>query len=116
MKRQQLLVACTGVLLLLVLYFFGQTVPPLKKPVMPVAGPESGPTDQSASKTIDLQDILQAASARLTPAQMAYTNRLEHSVVRGDVSAQQIKAYRQLASFWRDSVREGYLLYAYYLG
>ena len=83
---------------------------------MPVAGPESGPTDQSASKTIDLQDILQAASARLTPAQMAYTNRLEHSVVRGDVSAQQIKAYRQLASFWRDSVREGYLLYAYYLG
>jgi tetratricopeptide (TPR) repeat protein len=116
MKRQQLFVASTGALLLLVLYLFGRTVPPLKKPVATASGSETGPPGQSPPKTIDLQDILQTATARLTPAQLAYTTRLEHSVVRGDVKDQQIKAYRQLSDFWKDSVRDGFLLSVYYLG
>ena len=37
-------------------------------------------------------------------------------MVRGDVKEQQINADRQLAVFWRDSVQDGYLLYAYYTG
>jgi tetratricopeptide (TPR) repeat protein len=116
MKRQQILVASTGALLLLVLYFFGRSVPPLTKPVAQANGSGTGPSGQSPSKTVDLQDILQTATARLTPAQMAYTTRLENSVVRGDVKIQQIKAYHQLSGFWRDSVRDGFLLSAYYLG
>ena len=36
--------------------------------------------------------------------------------MRGDVKVQQINAYRQLAAFWGDSVREGFLPYAYYTG
>ncbi len=36
--------------------------------------------------------------------------------MRGDVKDQQLKAFRQLADFWKDSVRDGYLLYAYYSG
>jgi tetratricopeptide (TPR) repeat protein len=116
MNRQQLLVAGAGVLLLLTLYFFGKTVPPLKKPVAEANGSGQGPSGGSAPKTIDLQEILQAATSRLTPAQMAYTNRLANSVVRGDVKDQQLKAYRQLAAFWKDSVQDGYLLSAYYLG
>ena len=73
-----------------------------------VAGPPA--------KSVGLQEILQAAQARLTPEQLSYVNRLQHSVVRGDVAAQQLNAYRELAAFWKDSVQNGFLLYAYYMG
>jgi tetratricopeptide (TPR) repeat protein len=112
MIRQQYLVAGSGVLVLLALYFFGQTVPPHPKPNAAMAGVAGAPT----VKSIGLQEILQAAQARLTPAQLSYVNRLQHSVVRGDVEAQQLSAYRQLADFWKDSVSDGSLLYAYYTG
>jgi Tfp pilus assembly protein PilF len=112
MKRQQYLVAGTGVLLLLVLYFFGQTVPPHQKPNAAITGVQGN----SPVKSIGLQEILQDARAGLTPAQLSYVNRLEHSVVRGDVRDQQASAYHQLADFWKDSVQNGLLLYAYYTG
>jgi tetratricopeptide (TPR) repeat protein len=112
MKRQQFFVAGTGVLLFLALYFFGSTVPPQKKP----EASAEGAAGASIVKSIGLQDILQASQARLNPAQLSYVSRLQNSVVRGDVKAQQLSAYRQLAGFWRDSVREGFLPYAYYTG
>jgi len=112
MKRQRYLVAGTGVLLLLVLYFFGQTVPPHQKTVAASGGGQGNPV----VKSIGLQEILQAAQAGLSPAQLSYVNRLQHSVVRGDVTAQQLSAYRQLAGFWKDSVQNGFILYAYYTG
>jgi len=112
MKRQQYLVAGIGVLLLLALYFFGQTVPPHKKP----EAPERGAPGSPIVKSIGLQDILQASQAQLTPGQLSYVGRLQNAVVRGDVQMQQLNAYRQLAVFWKDSVREGFLLYAYYSG
>ena len=112
MKRQQYLVAGTGVLLLLALYFFGQTLPTQKKPEASIGGTQGEPI----AKSIGLQDILQAAQSRLTPAQLSYVTRLQNSVVRGDVKAQQINAYRQLAGFWKDSVQNGFLPYAYYTG
>lgn len=112
MKRQQYLVAGTGVLLLLGLYFFGQTVPPHHKANAVMAGVQGN----SPVKSIGLQEILQAARASLSPAQLSYVNRVEHSVVRGDVNIQQAKADRQLADFWKDSVQNGLLLYAYYTG
>jgi tetratricopeptide (TPR) repeat protein len=112
MKRQQFLVAGTGVLVLLLLYFFGQTVPPHQKPNAAMAGAAGAPL----GKSIGLQEILQAAQARLTPAQQSYVNRLQQSVVRGDVHAQQLNVDRQLAEFWKDSVSNGFLLYAYYTG
>jgi tetratricopeptide (TPR) repeat protein len=112
MKRQQIWVAGTGVLILLVLYFFGNTVPPHKKPDA-AAGGASG---VAGHKSIGLQDILPELEAHLTPAQLSYVNRLQQSVVRGDVKAQQLNADRQLARFWKDSVTDGFLLYAYYTG
>lgn len=112
MKKQQVLVAGTGVLLLLALYFFGNTVPPRKKAEAPV-GAAPGAT---SVKSIGLQDILQASEARLSPAHLSYVNRLKNSVVRGDVAAQQESADRQLARFWKDSVSDGFLLYAFYTG
>jgi tetratricopeptide (TPR) repeat protein len=112
MKRQQFVVAGTGVLLLLTLYFFGQTVPPQQKP----EAPQGGASGTAIVKSIGLQDILQASQARLTPGQLSYVGRLQNSVVRGDVKTQQLHAYQQLATFWKDSVREGFLLYAWYNG
>ena len=112
MKRQQYWLAGVGLLLLLALYFFGQTVPPHKKP----EAPEGGASGAPLVKSIGLQDILQASQARLKPDQLSYVTRLQNSVVRGDVQAQQLHAYRQLAGFWKDSVQEGFLLYAYYSG
>jgi tetratricopeptide (TPR) repeat protein len=112
MKRQQYLLAGTGVFLLLTLYFFGQTVPPHPKPEVPAQGSEGAP----AVKSVGLQEILQASKSRLTPSQLSYVNRLEHSVVRGDVRSQQLNADRQLAGFWKDSVGDGFVLYAYYTG
>jgi len=113
MKRQQYLVAGTGVLLLLALYFFGPTVPPRSDTDAAAIG---GAPGSSLVKSIGLQEILQAYQTRLTSAQQAYVSRLQNSVVRGDVKEQQIKADRQLAAFWRDSVQDGYVLYAYYTG
>jgi tetratricopeptide (TPR) repeat protein len=112
MKRQQFLLAGIGLILLLTLYFFGQTVLPQQKQEASLAGAPGN----SVVKSIGLQDILQASQARLTPLQLSYVERLQHSVVRGDVNAQQQKADRQLAAFWKDSVREGFLLYAWYSG
>ena len=112
MKRQQYLVAGTGVLLLLALYFFGQTVPPHSK----VEAAVGGAPGSSVVKSVGLQEILQAYQARLTPVQQSYVNRLQQSVVRGDVRVQQLNATRQLANFWKDSVQDGFLLYAYYTG
>jgi tetratricopeptide (TPR) repeat protein len=110
MKRQQYLVAGIGMCLLLALYFFGQTVPTQKK----VEAPAAGAPGESRVKSIGSQDILEAAQSRLTPGQLAYVTRLQNSVVRGDVKAQQLAAYKQLADFWKDSVQEGFLPFAYY--
>lgn len=112
MKRQQILLAGTGVLILLVLYFFGNTVPPHQEP----DGAGAGASGTPAVKSIGLQDILSELQAHLTPAQLSYVSRLQSSVVRGDVTAQQLNADRQLARFWKDSVTDGFLLYAYYTG
>ena len=111
MKRQQIIVTGTGVLLLLALYFFGQTVPPQKK----MEPPEGGTSGASISK-LSTEDILQASQSKLTPTQLEYVTRLQHAVVRGDVKVQQLNAYRQLAAFWRDSVQSGFLPFAYYTG
>jgi tetratricopeptide (TPR) repeat protein len=107
-KKQQLLVAGAGVLILIVFYFFGNTVPRLHKP--------AAATDSAESvETLDIRDILEAAKSKLSPARLAYVNRLEHSVVRGDVKDQQIRAYRLLSGFWKDSMQNGFLPSVYYL-
>jgi tetratricopeptide (TPR) repeat protein len=106
-KKQQVIVAATGILLLIILYFFGNTVPPLKKS-------ETSPHSPSATQSIDIKSILDAGKEKLTENRLAYVNRLENAVVRGDVKNQQIEADRQLASFWRDSVENGFLASAYY--
>ena len=101
--------ASAGLVLFSLVFFFGRTVPTPKKIDMPM-----GENGSSTVKTVDIQAILQASKNNLKPDQTAYLNRLENAVVRGDVKDQQLKSYHQLASFWKDSVHNGFLPFAYY--
>jgi tetratricopeptide (TPR) repeat protein len=110
-KKPQLILAGSGLLLLILVYVFGQTIPPKKNNA-------TQKTDSSSvvTKAVTSEDVLQSFKSQLTPLQLSRVNSLEHSVVRGDVKNQQINSYTQLADFWRDSVKNGFLLYAYCKG
>lgn len=109
MKKQHLILAGSGLVVLLLLFFFGKTVPPKK------ATASTTTADSTAHRHISTNDILQASKQRLTAEQQSYVTGLENAVVRGDVKEQQLKVYRQLAAFWKDSVK-AFLPAAYYTG
>lgn len=106
MKKQQLILVGGALVLLTLLYFFGKTVPPHKP-----AAVSQQPATQT--KVVETAQLIKHAKERLTPAQLQYVSSLENSISRGDVKNQQIGVYKQLASFWRDSVRL-FEPYAYY--
>lgn len=97
----------SGVILLCLVYFFGRTIPPKDK-TKPAA-------TANAAGQLDIETILAASRQKLTPSQQAHVSKLESAVVRGDVKEQQIKVFRQLAGFWKDSAHM-LLPYAWYSG
>ncbi len=105
MKKQQLILVGSGVILLCLLYFFGNTVPPKSK--------KATVTANGDSSSIDFNKILAASKSKLTPSQQEQVSRLEAAVVRGDVKEQQIRIFRQLSAFWKDSAHS-LLPYVYY--
>jgi tetratricopeptide (TPR) repeat protein len=107
-KKQQVILTGLGIIILITFYFFGNTVPPLKK-----SANASNP--ETSVQSLDIKTILDAGKSKLSPNRLAYVNRLENAVVRGDIKDQQIAADHQLADFWKDSVENGFLIYAYYI-
>jgi tetratricopeptide (TPR) repeat protein len=105
LKKQQTILVSSGFILLILLYFFGNTIPQ-KKPIAPVAS-------TNAAKPVEIKQLLTHAKERLTPQQLERVNAIENSISRGDVKNQQIQVYRQLASFWADTVHL-FEPYAYY--
>jgi tetratricopeptide (TPR) repeat protein len=105
-KKQQLILVSGSAILFFLIFFFGKTVPPRKISDKPAA---------AAQSTITYDDIIANATKKLTAPQQAYVTSLRSAVVRGDVKDQQVKVYRQLADFWKDSVRL-FEPYAFYLG
>jgi tetratricopeptide (TPR) repeat protein len=105
-KKQQLILIGSGLVIVLLLFFFGKTVP-AKKPAQPAEN------TAHAEKVINVEKMLTHAKERLTPAQIQKVTSLENIVVRGDVRNQQLSAYKQLASYWADSIRL-FEPYAYY--
>ena len=105
MKKQQLILVSSGVVLLCLIYFFGKTIPPKKNPGAVAAA--------TGKKEISFTTILEASKQQLNPAQQAQIAQLETAIVRGDVKDQQVKVYKQLAGFWKDSAHL-LLPYAYY--
>lgn len=104
MKKQWIL-ALGGLVLLASLYLFGKTALPRTITDNPVTLPE---------KSFDIRLVIQNTKTQLPPTQEIYLGKLENSVTRGDVSAQQVKAYMELAGFWKDSLHT-FEPYAYYL-
>lgn len=111
MKKQQYVLSALALLLSFALYFGGKTVPDKSA----VTHSEGDGHDHSADapQKIDLNTLLTAAKASITPSQSQRLTALENSVTRGDVKEQQIHAFHEIARFWLDSARK-FDLYAYY--
>ena len=108
MNRQQIILALSGLVIVIGLFLFGNTIPPKKEmSKMPAA--------EGAKPNIQFSDLLLKAKQRLTPAQAQRVLSMENSVSRGDVKEQKLHAFQQLASFWKDSVHL-FEPYAYYNG
>jgi tetratricopeptide (TPR) repeat protein len=95
--KKQFILAGTGILLVAFLVIFGRTTEPKK------LTPNKLPGNETIDFNID--NFISAAKQKLTPTQVLYLTELENSVKRGDVQSQQITAYNNLASFWKDSAR-----------
>ncbi len=108
MKKQQYILVGSAIVAIVLLFVFGRTVSN-EKPAPAVASQNASHEE----KAIDVDKMITHAKERLTPEQIERIAKIENSVKRGDVKTQQLKAYRQLASFWGDSIRllEPYMYY-----
>jgi tetratricopeptide (TPR) repeat protein len=108
-KKQQLIVIGSGVVLFCLIYFFGTTTPPKQAS----AGKPSAGQAQAQQSGIDIKTVLAQAKQELSPEQQSFINKLEAGIVRGDLKEEQVKVYKNIAGFWKDSAHM-LLPYAYY--
>lgn len=92
---KQLLFTLSGLILVILLFFFGRTVAPKKTNGTPVA-PEV--------KAFDISQFIEKEKKRLTASQAAAIGKLENSLIREDALNQRATSYMQLADFWKDSI------------
>jgi tetratricopeptide (TPR) repeat protein len=106
-KKQPIILIFAGLALTAILFFFGRTTEPKKI----MAAPKMTQNVQS----FNIQSFIDSSKIRLTPEQALYVSKLENGISRGDVPAQQIKAFTSLANFWKDSLKsfEPYAQYIY---
>ena len=106
MNKQQWGLISVGLALLIVLYLFGNTLPPRNT----VAA-----TSVDSASVLTTDKIIATSKASLKSDQIEKLTQLENSVVRGDVKNQQVHVYHQLASYWADTLHKDFLG-AYYTG
>ena len=97
MNRPQWITAVTGICFVVLLYFFGRTIPAGKTTIQ-------APSANGAA-SLSTDSIIARAKARLSTDQVIRLNELENSISRGDVHNQQLQVYHQLVQFWRDTAR-----------
>jgi tetratricopeptide (TPR) repeat protein len=97
LKRQQWITAAIGICLVVIIYFFGRTVP--VKTAASVGAPES------AVMQISADTLIAHAKEQLSTEQVMRLNELENSISRGDVKNQQLEVYHQLSHFWKDTAK-----------
>ncbi len=102
--KKQLIFTSISAFLVIVLFFFGKTVP--KKVNAPA-------TAKKEAKQFNINNFITEAKQKLTPSQLTYLSKLENTVTRGDVTTQKIQANTAIANFWKDSVKafEPYVFY-----
>lgn len=113
MKQLSLILVAGGLLLTFLLYAATQNqifgYHPKSSGAAPAAtadehaGHDHAPGEGHAPFTTDT--VLTRAKARLTAAQQSRLSLLENSISRGDVAAQKVRLYQQLARWWADSGR-----------
>jgi len=106
-KRPQWITIIIAICLVAALYVFGRIIPPKKL--------ANAKTELSSEITISIDSIIAQSKKILSLDQLNQLTGLEQSVKRGDVKDQQIKVYRELSKFWRDSVHTP-ILYLWYEG
>jgi tetratricopeptide (TPR) repeat protein len=109
LNKQQFLVLGGAVLLLFGLLFLGRTKSIVKN--IPIADS----TNTASPGSFDIAGILEEAKSKLPADQVARITALENSIIRGDLRAQKLSAYTELAAYWRDSARV-FEPYAWYTG
>lgn len=105
--KKPIILTIAGLTLTLLLFFFGRTTETKKN--TPAA------TAPALKNSFNIIQFIDSNKALLNPERAIYITKLENGISRGDVPAQQIKAYNNLASFWKDSVKvfEPYAYYVY---
>lgn len=103
--KKQFLVAAGAIVLVVLLFMFGNTTAPKQ------AGIQAGTPD--TIQKFDIERFLTLSKGNLTASQSLYLSKLENNITRGDVPAQQLHNYEQLANFYKDSLKsfEGYAYY-----
>ena len=107
MRKQQWALILTSILLLVVLYFFGNTVAP-DKPAPPSV-------TANTPAVLTTEEVIATYKTGLDAAEAQKVTQLENSVVRGDGHNQQVHVYHQLASYWMDTLHREEMG-AYYTG
>ncbi len=79
---------------------------------MPAANAGAG---AASIPVISTADVIAKAKKTLAQQQVTRLLALENGVVRGDVKAQQIEVYKELAKFWGDTARQPSIS-AFYIG
>jgi tetratricopeptide (TPR) repeat protein len=104
--KKQFILTAIGSILVAILFFFGRTTSLPKSNVIPVAGtvPE---------KKFEIDRFIADEKSKFPPQRALSVSKIENEVKRGDVKLQQVKAYNELANFWKDSMKsfEGYAYY-----
>ena len=101
MKKPQWITAAVGVALIAVIFLFGNRTDPAGRRAM--AENQSVEADAHDHPDVSTDTILAMAKKNLLPRQLEEVSKLENSVGRGDVKAQQLSSYHRLATFWSDS-------------
>lgn len=99
MKKPQLITIVIAVALAGGLYLFGPTKGNKEKAE---TAPASTHLDDGHTE-VNIDTFLALGKKKLNSEQVVRINELENSISRGDVKAQQLKVYQQLAKFWYDS-------------
>ena len=86
--NKRLLLSATGLILVASLFFFGRTVSKKTN--------NNADTKPQTEHNFNITQYITAAKQKLTTAQALTLGKLENSVTRGDVAAQQIAANNQL--------------------
>ncbi|MEO8584339.1 MAG: tetratricopeptide repeat protein [Flavitalea sp.] len=109
MKKQPLILITGATALFCIVFFFGRTVPARKSTATTTPG------QPNKEVVFNVEKVLQASKAQLTPEQQSHVTKLESAVVRGNVKDQQASVYKQLAAYYKDSAHL-LLPFAYYTG